>query len=399
MLRQLCGVLAGLTITGLTIAQEADRQDSPQLPGIQARVELAIEDATRWLLENQKESGAWGSHHSPRPIEIFCDVPGSHNTFRLGSTSLGVMALWDVIGPSKETDGRVRRAIDCAVDHILEDWDVKRPSGLEHYSVWAYGYGLEALAEHLMKAPELIAEPEGARAQRIRKVCAGMIERLGALQDLDGGWGYLTLGGIETQRPSWTSMSFTTATCMLGLSSAREAGIQVPEKIWKKALKQVKSCRTPVGSYTYGKLWNSAPARGINDVKGGACRTPLCNLAIEEWGQKVAQREHIASLENLLIKHARMQILSLKRPIPHESWYSISGYFYLYGHAYAARVMESLGKHYVARFSEPLAEAVLVCRQPDGSFWDYPLYSYHKPYGTALALSALTRCRFDDVGD
>jgi hypothetical protein len=35
----------------------------------------------------------------------------------------------------------------------------------------------------------------------------------------------------------------------------------------------------------------------------------------------------------------------------------------------------------------------MVCRDPDGSFWDYPLYSYHKPYGTALALIALSRAR------
>jgi cytochrome b561 len=34
---------------------------------------------------------------------------------------------------------------------------------------------------------------------------------------------------------------------------------------------------------------------------------------------------------------------------------------------------------------------VLITRQPDGSLWDYPLYSYHKSYGTAHALIALTR--------
>ena len=38
-----------------------------------------------------------------------------------------------------------------------------------------------------------------------------------------------------------------------------------------------------------------------------------------------------------------------------------------------------------------LVKAVMVCHQPDGSFWDYPLYSYHKPYGTGFALIALTR--------
>ena len=97
------------------------------------------------------------------------------------------------------------------------------------------------------------------------------------------------------------------------------------------------------------------------------------------------------SLDDLLIKHARFQKLSLKRPIPHESWYAISGYFYLYGHAYAAYVLEERSPEAQRRLWPELAEAVLHCRQPDGSFWDYPLYSYHKPHGTAMALIALSR--------
>ena len=32
-------------------------------------------------------------------------------------------------------------------------------------------------------------------------------------------------------------------------------------------------------------------------------------------------------------------------------------------------------------------------QEPEGSWWDYPLYDYHKPYGTAFALMSLRRCR------
>ena len=388
----LFGAALWLTLCAAALGQQATSDGQPvpfeKLATGREQVERAIEDATHWLIENQGSGGGWGSHHSPRPIEVFCDVPGSHDTFRVGTTSLGVMALWDALGSGRAVSEGARPAIDRAIDHLLEHWDVKRPSGLEHYSVWAYGYGLEALARHLVEAPE------DERRARIREVCGGMIGRLADLQDLDGGWGYLTLGGVETQRPSWTSMSFTPATCLLGLASARDAGLEVPEKVWRKAVGQVESCRTAAGSYSYGKLWNQMPPTGINGEQGGACRTPVCNLALEAWQQEVSRRDHRRSLENLLIKHARFQVLSLRRPIPHESWYAISGYFYLYGHDYASRVMQGLGEEALARYSGPLAEAVLVCRQPDGSFWDYPLYSYHKPYGTALALSALTRCRF-----
>ena len=96
-------------------------------------------------------------------------------------------------------------------------------------------------------------------------------------------------------------------------------------------------------------------------------------------------------VRDLLVRHAGFQRVALRRPIPHESWYSISGYFYLYGHAYAAYVLERLPQEEQKELWPLMVDAVLVCRQPDGSFWDYPLYSYHKPYGTGFAVVALTR--------
>jgi len=31
-------------------------------------------------------------------------------------------------------------------------------------------------------------------------------------------------------------------------------------------------------------------------------------------------------------------------------------------------------------------------QEKDGSWWDYPLYDYHQPYGTSFALMTLIRC-------
>ena len=81
--------------------------------------------------------------------------------------------------------------------------------------------------------------------------------------------------------------------------------------------------------------------------------------------------------------------MGVRRPIPHESWYSISGYFYLYGQAYGARLLSECPSDVQDRLRPRLIEAVTFCRQPDGSYWDYPLYDYHSAYGTAFALIAL----------
>lgn len=349
------------------------------------RVQLGIDGGVDWLLANQREDGAWGSHQSPRPIEVLADVPGSHDTFRVATTSIALTALVESPVPSDAVDA----AIDRGIEHLLANWDVKRPDLMEHYSVWAFGYGLEAVGRLL------VLRPDHPRAGELRELGDRFALKLGEYQDLDGGWGYLSLDGLRTAKPSWTSMSFTTATCLVGLDSARSAGIEVPEAMIDRAVRQVLSCKTPLGVYTYGKLWNRSPASEINLVPGAACRTPLCNHAVELFGRTIPEEEHVRSLDDLLRRHARFQAVSLRRPIPHESWFAVSGYFYLYGHAGAAYVLEQRSPEVRRRFSPALAEAVLLTRQPDGSFWDYTLYSYHKPYGTAFALLALHRVELE----
>jgi hypothetical protein len=119
----------------------------------------------------------------------------------------------------------------------------------------------------------------------------------------------------------------------------------------------------------------------------------VCLLVLEMFGEKISKETYQKSLENLLVIGRDYQKAGVRRPIPHESWFHISGYFYLYGHAYAAYVLEKLDKAQQEKYWPLLVDAVEYCREPDGSFWDYPLYSYHKPYGTAFALIALARAQ------
>ncbi|MEG2810488.1 MAG: hypothetical protein RR889_07575, partial [Akkermansia sp.] len=41
------------------------------------------------------------------------------------------------------------------------------------------------------------------------------------------------------------------------------------------------------------------------------------------------------------------------------------------------------------RHAAHLASQMMLFQEKDGSWWDYPLYNYHKFYGTGYALSAL----------
>ncbi len=81
-----------------------------------------------------------------------------------------------------------------------------------------------------------------------------------------------------------------------------------------------------------------------------------------------------------------------KRPVPHESWFQVAGYFYYYGHYYAAMSMDLLPAGEQAPYQAMLAELMLARQEANGAWWDYPLYDYHEAYGTSYALMTLLRC-------
>jgi hypothetical protein len=81
-----------------------------------------------------------------------------------------------------------------------------------------------------------------------------------------------------------------------------------------------------------------------------------------------------------------------KRQYPHESWYMTAPYYYYFGHYYTARLIERLGPAAQAQYGPLLANTIVPHQEPDGSWWDYAMWDYHKPYGTAFAVMTLLRC-------
>lgn len=346
-------------------------------------LERALAEGTAWLLAHQNEDGSFGSHHSPRPIEVYASFPGSQDAFRVATTALCVLALREAGGSDPKVEAAALRALDL----LLEQAAVKRQSGIEHYNVWSFGFALHCFGE------ELLRDPRGARAPALRAASERLVAKLGAYQTLDGGWGYLSLSPVPTQQPSDTSMSFTTATILLGAERARAAGVAVPETLARRAVGEIERSRLPDGAFLYGDYLQYVPRMGINERSGSACRGPVCLLALRRFGGKVVPSDFERAFDDLLVRFPDYQKAGVRRPIPHESWFQISGYFYLYGHAYAAWALDELPAARRRRAAELLVQAVMYCRDPDGSFWDYPLYSYHKPYGTAFALITLARAR------
>ena len=132
---------------------------------------------------------------------------------------------------------------------------------------------------------------------------------------------------------------------------------------------------------------------GINRIGGSLGRSNACNLALKLWGdQKITDEVIKTCLHRLFARHLWLDI-GRKRPIPHESWMQVAGYFYYYAMYYAALCIEALPPADRPLFQDHMARVLLDRQELDGSWFDYVLYDYHMQYGTAYAILALNRCK------
>jgi hypothetical protein len=369
----------------LLLAAAAGAGEAPTLakhnpPASRVGVEEGIRGAVEFLVRHQNKDGSFGHHVTPRTYELWCDVPGGHMAFKAATTALCWLGLDDA---PYQTDASRAAQARC-LGWLARSAAVKRAYGEQFYNIWAYGYGIRALGQALRK------EAPGAERGEIVATMQRILKGLETLQTHDGGWSYLDFS-FPGRRPT-ASNSFTTATVLVGLHEARLAGVEVPQRMIDRAVKYLWRNRTPHGNYWYSIGFQWHPNSTINQAQGSSMRNQSCNLALELLDpERIGRAELRLGLEQLRDNH-RFATAALRRPVPHSSWYAVSGYFYLYGYQYAALVLEQLPEEDRREFAPFVAEAVLKTRQLDGSFWDYPTYDYHKYYGTGYALIALSRC-------
>jgi hypothetical protein len=188
------------------------------------------------------------------------------------------------------------------------------------------------------------------------------------------------------------------ATVLVALHEAHQVGAEVPQRLVQRAIESIHRQRKPDFSYLYGEYLKWRPMVTINRPGGSLGRSQACNLATRLWGDKAVTDEILVTwLERLFARNLWLD-LGRKRPIPHESWFSVAGYFFYYGHYYAACCIEQLEPQRRARYQDLLAHVLLKLQEKDGSWWDFPLYDYHQQYGTAFAVMSLVRCRKGQEG-
>lgn len=330
----------------------------------------AIAKGVAFLVASQNPDGSWGTGRDTTDFDVIAAVPGSHDAFRVGTTGLCALAL---------REAGEKAASHRGLDYLAAYDGLRRASRMEIYNVWGHTYALQALAR---------AYGED-RVEAYRSAAARHLRALESYETFAGGWNYYDFE-VGVQPVSMEPTSFGTAAGLAALHEAKKAGIAVPEGLVRRALNRLKEMRKPDGSFLYGSDFRYHPMHPANRDKGSLGRTQSGHYGLLVWNEGPGEKAIREGLERLFEEHRFIEI-GRKRQYPHEAWYFTAGYYYYFGHYYAAKLIERLPDKADTR--ERLRSFILPHQEEDGSWWDYKMWDYHKPYATAFAVMALLRCR------
>ena len=379
--------LAESPVRSAILDDPLDFSSEPVLPEIEAPtkadIEASLSRGVQYLLDNQNPNGSWGSSTRTKGLNIYAPVPGAHHAFRAATTSLCLSALLETAGQEPEILAAIEKAETWLLEHLR---NLRRATGEAIYNVWGHGYAIQALVRmHPRHADDQAMQAE------IEELIRLQFEMLERYESVDGGWGYYDFR-YQANQPTSSSISFVNGAILVALAEARDLGIEPPERMVTRAVDATTRQQKPDFSYLYGEYLQYQPMRGINRPGGSLGRTQCCNCALRMWGSDTITDNVVKNwLYRLYVRNGWLDI-GRKRPIPHESWMQVAGYFYFFGHYYAGLCLEQLPENERGPYQPLLATLMLDRQEKDGSWWDYPLYDYHQPYGTAFALMTLHRC-------
>jgi hypothetical protein len=366
----------------------AHPRPKPVAPPAAKDIEASIRRGVEFLLKRQNPNGSWGSARNTKGSDVYLPVPAGHEAFRAAVTALCISALIEAGGDRPEVTAALDRGEAWMIEHLAA---VRRSSADAIYNNWTHAYAIQALVRMLHRKPG-----DAERCGKIRRLIEHQIGMLGRYECVDGGWAYYDFNA-HTQKPSGSTLAFVTATVLIAFDEAKRAGVAVPQRLADRGIASIRRQRKPDFSYEYGEYLKWRPMLPVNRPGGSLGRSQVCNLAMRLWGDREVTDAVLKTWLDRLFARNLWLDMGRKRPIPHESWFQVAGYFFYYGHYYAARCIEQLPAAECKPYQDQLAHVLLRLQEKDGSWWDFPLYDYHQQYGTAFALMSLGRCRGEGV--
>jgi hypothetical protein len=381
-------------VLGLTLAAFPAPAQAPKTPDFRPKpidpvtpeaLDSSIRRGVEFLVETQNKDGSWGSPALKGGVPIYAGI-GSQHAFGVAVTAMCVSALIEAGGDTPE----VQKAIEKGEEFLFRELPkVRRDDPVLIYNVWTHAYGIQALVRMHGRLPE-----DKERRKKIEDLIRGQYDRLVKYESAEGGWGYYDFDA-GTQRPASNSTSFVNAAVLVAMHEAKQIGLDPPAKQLKRGIEMTQWQRTPEGSFLYGTYLYKMPTHGINRHAGSLGRTPACNYALRLWGDPKVTDDVLKHFLDRLISRNGWLSFGRKKPIPHESFFAVAGYFYYFGHYYGAMSIKLLPPADRALYQDHMATLLMDLQEADGSWFDYPFYNWHKPYGTAFALMSLAACKKD----
>ncbi len=360
----------------------------PITPPKPEEITASIERGVKFLLDDQHADGCWGGPEKSKSFNIYAPPPGAHDAFRTAVTSLAIMSLNEA-EPSvasterPEIDKAIRRGADWLEVNLPH---LRRATPDALYNVWGHAYAIQCLAELHKRAHD-----DAEYQKKLKDLAQSQADMLARYSFVNGGWSYYDLHA-GTQVPGDSAFSFLTATALIALKQGESIGVTFPEPLTKKAIDSLLRQQKPGFSYAYGEYTMRDP-RYFERPAGSLGRSQACNLALLMYDDKHITQDVLKTWLDRLFARNGWLSMARKRPIPHDSYFQVAGYFYFYGHWYASMCIDQLPAAERPYFQDHLAHIILPLQEKDGSWWDYPLYDYHQQYGTAMAVMTLVRCQ------
>ncbi|QTN32210.1 hypothetical protein HZ994_07650 [Akkermansiaceae bacterium] len=382
-------ISASLFLTATSRAEPAVKDLPPATP---EAISAAITRGVDFLIADQNANGSWGSATRTKGLNIYAPLPGAHDAFRAGASGLAFSGLLDSADTRPEAAAAIEKATAWSIEHLPK---LRRADQTTTYNIWGHAYGLRALTRLWLR------ETDPEKKALYRKLAQQQVQLVARYEDVNGGWGYLDLfDDITTQEPTGITTSFSSATVLLAMHESRESmGVTLDEKIVTSSLDSIKRQQFPDKSYGYSHSHIMRPRADINRPAGSLSRSQACNAALRAYGREGITDEVITEWADRFLAREGFLSIARKRPRPHDIHFRISGYFYYYGVYYFTESVSFLPPEKRKPYAERLAALIISRQEKDGSWWDYPLYDYHQPYGTGYCLMALKWCRDEMAAD
>lgn len=288
---------------------------------------------------------------------------------RVAVTALAGMALLKSLDQQIDsplaTKAKITDALHRSVQYCLDSKNIATFDRDE--ILWAYAYRLRLVAR--CKAAKMeIADVD------LEEALNRCIKSLESVQSRRGNWYH------EYGNP------FVTATALLALDEAKQAGGQVSEEVTNKGVASLSKDRFGNGAYPYGNGRGQKRPGTKKDVAASAGRMPLCELALFNF-DAADDKSLDSAIERSFALHKNLD--SALKYDNHTSNLAYGGFFFWYDmRARSEAILSVSDEARKAAFKKQHLDLIMALPELDGCFIDS--HELGRVYGTSMALISLS---------